>query len=112
MIAQGDNVGILQFNFSVGEVPDAEHETASLQSTRGRLAQSLSEQIALALANLRLKEALANQSIRDPLTGLFNRRYLEQVLERECRRSARSKRADGDGSRHRPFQAVQRHVGP
>jgi diguanylate cyclase (GGDEF)-like protein len=52
----------------------------------------LAEGIALALANLKLKEALENQSIRDPLTGLFNRRYLEQVLERECRRAVRSHR--------------------
>jgi len=33
---------------------------------------------------------LRDQSIRDPLTGLFNRRYLEETLEREIRRSERS----------------------
>jgi diguanylate cyclase (GGDEF)-like protein len=92
MIAQGDNLGILQFNFRAAQDLDAEHQADDLQSTRGRLAVALSEHIALALANLRLKEALRNQSIRDPLTGLFNRRYLEQVLERECRRAVRSRR--------------------
>jgi diguanylate cyclase (GGDEF)-like protein len=92
MIAQGDNLGILQFNFQASAARDAEHETGDLQSMRGRLAQTLAESIALALANLKLKEALENQSIRDPLTGLFNRRYLEQVLERECRRAVRSRR--------------------
>jgi diguanylate cyclase (GGDEF)-like protein len=35
---------------------------------------------------------LRNQSIRDPLTGLFNRRYLEESLNRELRRAARTKR--------------------
>jgi diguanylate cyclase (GGDEF)-like protein len=92
MIAQGENLGILQFNFGLSDEPDAELGTGNLQSTRGQLAVVLSEQIAFALANLRLREALRNQSIKDPLTGLFNRRHLEQVLERECRRSVRSKR--------------------
>ena len=46
----------------------------------------------MALANLRLREALRNQSIIDPLNGLVNRRYLEQTLERECRRSVRAGR--------------------
>jgi diguanylate cyclase (GGDEF)-like protein len=47
-------------------------------------------QLALGLANLRLRETLRNQSIRDPLTGLFNRRYMEETLERELRRAGRS----------------------
>jgi len=33
------------------------------------------------------REALREQAIRDPLTGLFNRRYLEEALERELRRA-------------------------
>jgi diguanylate cyclase (GGDEF)-like protein len=44
----------------------------------------------MALANLRLREKLRNQSIRDPLTGLFNRRFLEEMMARELARSARS----------------------
>jgi len=47
--------------------------------------------IALALANLNLREVLQSQSIRDPLTGLFNRRYMEASLERELRRTNRKK---------------------
>jgi len=35
---------------------------------------------------------LRNQSIRDPLTGLFNRRYMEETLERELRRAERTQR--------------------
>ena len=54
------------------------------------LVVTVAEQVALALANLRLRESLRLQSIRDPLTGLFNRRYMEETLERELRRSARS----------------------
>jgi len=37
-----------------------------------------------------LREALRTQSIRDPLTGLYNRRYLQEILEREIRRAVRS----------------------
>jgi diguanylate cyclase (GGDEF)-like protein len=92
LIAQGDSLGIIQFNFDDTGEPDAVHETGDVQSTRGRLAVALTEHIALALANMRLREALRNQSIIDPLTGLFNRRYLEQVLERECRRAVRANR--------------------
>jgi len=40
-------------------------------------------QYALSLANLRLREKLRLESIRDALTGLYNRRYMESVLEQE-----------------------------
>ena len=49
----------------------------------------LGEQIAMALANLQLREKLRNQAIRDPLTGLFNRRYTEETLTRELHRAER-----------------------
>ncbi|MHB2009205.1 MAG: sensor domain-containing diguanylate cyclase [Acidobacteriaceae bacterium] len=55
-----------------------------------RQATAACERISLALANLRLREVLRSQSIRDPLTGLFNRRYMEESLEREVRRAARN----------------------
>ncbi|MBD2111138.1 MULTISPECIES: PAS domain S-box protein [Cyanophyceae] len=54
-----------------------------------QLARTVAEQIALALANLHLRETLQQQSIRDPLTGLFNRRYLEETLTREVQRAQR-----------------------
>src|SRR5712692_7326588 len=44
------------------------------------------------MGNLKLREMLRNQSIRDPLTGLFNRRYMEETLERELRRAERGQR--------------------
>jgi len=47
------------------------------------------------VANIRLRQALRNQSIRDPLTGLYNRRYLEEMLERETRRAVRSEQGLG-----------------
>jgi diguanylate cyclase (GGDEF)-like protein len=55
-----------------------------------RLATVLTEQVSLALGNLRLRDRLRNQAIRDPLTGLFNRRYLEETLGRELERCRRT----------------------
>jgi diguanylate cyclase (GGDEF)-like protein len=51
----------------------------------------LSETIALALVNLRLREKLRSQSVRDPLTALYNRRYLDETLELELARGLRAK---------------------
>ena len=53
-------------------------------------AKAVTEQLSLILANLRLRETLRNQSIRDPQTGLFNRRYMEDSLDRELNRAERS----------------------
>jgi diguanylate cyclase (GGDEF)-like protein/PAS domain S-box-containing protein len=58
-------------------------------------ALAVTEHIALALANLRLRETLHAQAVRDSLTGLYNRRYMEQALEREVLRAARNGRAVG-----------------
>ncbi len=46
----------------------------------------LREQLA---SNEALREALKEESIRDPLTGLYNRRWLDEVLEREIPRALR-----------------------
>ncbi len=51
--------------------------------------QTIAEQLSLALANIRLHDTLRDQSFRDPLTGLFNRRYLDEALAREITRAQR-----------------------
>ena len=57
-----------------------------------RLANNLAEQINLALSNLQLQEELHEQAIRDSLTGLFNRYYMEETLEKEIARSKRNEK--------------------
>lgn len=52
---------------------------------------TLGEVVKLSLSGLKLREALRSQAIRDPLTGLFNRNYLDETLRRELSRSARSR---------------------
>ena len=53
------------------------------------LASTLSRQVSLAISNIKLRLVLENQAVRDSLTGLYNRRYLEDILERELQRSTR-----------------------
>jgi diguanylate cyclase (GGDEF)-like protein/PAS domain S-box-containing protein len=57
-----------------------------------QLAVSFAESIKMSISNLKLREALREQAIRDSLTGLYNRRYLESVLPRELSRSVRMER--------------------
>lgn len=47
-----------------------------------KLAQMCAEQISMAIANVRMRDQLQEQSTRDPLTGLFNRRYMLDRLRR------------------------------
>lgn len=54
-----------------------------------QLMEAFASHLALAMTNLCLREELREQSIRDPLTNLFNRRYLEESLQREFRRAQR-----------------------
>ena len=53
------------------------------------LALELVGQIGLAISNLRLRTSLRNSSIIDALTGLYNRRYLDETLGRELARAER-----------------------
>lgn len=55
------------------------------------LINAFAELIALALANVRLRENLQHQSIRDPLTGLYNRRYLDDYLFKHTHQAERNK---------------------
>ncbi|NUO50345.1 MAG: diguanylate cyclase [Polyangiaceae bacterium] len=79
LAAQGELTGVLQLT-----------RTSAFSNEDKRGAAVLAEQLGVAIGNLVLRETLRNQSIRDPLTGLFNRRYTEETLEREIRRAARA----------------------
>jgi len=90
MIAQGNTLGTLHLEFDrTSNLEDP--ATGILRHSRERLAVSAASQIALSLASLQLRETLREQSIRDPLTRLFNRRFLEESLERELQLAARKK---------------------
>ena len=56
-----------------------------------QLAILASRQIGLNLRNLQFREDMSNLSTRDPLTGLINRRFAEEYLERELKKAEREK---------------------
>jgi diguanylate cyclase (GGDEF)-like protein len=89
MMAHGETLGILHLQSAKPGPNQTTDEQAAILASQQQLAVTLAEHIALALANLKLREALHSQAIRDPLTGLFNRRYMEETLERELRRAER-----------------------
>ena len=86
MIAQGETLGLLHLSSSI---------PGNLTESRRQLARTISEQLSLAIANLTLRATLQAQSIRDPLTGLFNRRYLEEFFHQEIHRAQRNEYSVG-----------------
>lgn len=83
LMAQSDIVGLLSI--------EVRHD-ADLPEVRV-LAELMATHTSAALASVNLREALRQQSIRDPLTGLYNRRFLEEGMERELLRAKRSQDA-------------------
>jgi diguanylate cyclase (GGDEF)-like protein len=86
IIARGEVLGAVHLRTNPFAMASAD-ERAHLHE---RLAAIFIERVAPALANLNLREKLHNLSIRDPLTGLYNRRFMEETLEREIRRAERN----------------------
>jgi diguanylate cyclase (GGDEF)-like protein/PAS domain S-box-containing protein len=64
------------------DISERKRAESMLQELNGQLAFRLQE------INI-LQEKLQEQAIRDALTGLFNRRYLDETLERELARAKR-----------------------
>jgi diguanylate cyclase (GGDEF)-like protein len=85
MIARGEIMGLFQL-FATGEKAEARLEGVT------SLATALADGMSLALANMALREKLRNQALRDPLTGLYNRRYMEDCLQRFVRLADRENR--------------------
>lgn len=83
MIANGEALGLLHIEWT------ERRNESDAADAKLELLNSVAEHIALALANNRLQQKLENQSIRDPLTGLFNRRFFEESLDKELHRAQR-----------------------
>jgi len=95
--AQGEVLGMLHVRFAERDARDAQPPAlqVSRPETRKLWVLAVSEHLSLALANLKLRETLRTQAVRDALTGLYNRRYMEHALEREVLRAARNRRPVG-----------------
>ncbi len=77
LTAQGDMIGLLYLE---------EREADALGPAGPRLyLELIAENVGLALANLQLREKLTTLAVSDPLTGLFNRRFLDETLQRHAR---------------------------
>ena len=93
MVAQGNTIGVLHLEFEGASRPASSVGMDDFRESNQQLAISVASQIALSLASLQLRETLREQSIRDPLTRLFNRRFLEESLERELELAKRKKQS-------------------
>jgi diguanylate cyclase (GGDEF)-like protein len=88
MVAQGETLGVLHM---VRGDSDGQADAKTWWATEERQVLNAVEIVGLALTNLRLRDTLRSLSVRDPLTGLFNRRYMEESLQRETHRAGRRK---------------------
>jgi diguanylate cyclase (GGDEF)-like protein/PAS domain S-box-containing protein len=92
MVAQGEIIGLLYLQAPPDRFQDPLAQSDQyLTEMDQNLAVTVAKQISLALANLNLRESLHFQAIVDPLTGLFNRRYMEETFTREIHRAKRKK---------------------
>jgi len=86
LMAKGDVLGLLHLRGREGGTREGD---ARMIATLKDVSTTLSEMLSLSISNIRLRETLSIQSIRDPLTGLFNRRYMEESFPREIKRAGR-----------------------
>jgi diguanylate cyclase (GGDEF)-like protein len=88
MIAQGKAIGLLHI---CTEPVQKREFVQPLTTIQKELSATVAEHIAMAITNIELRDQLREQSISDPLTRLFNRRFIDDTLNREIRRATRSK---------------------
>ena len=81
IIAQGDMVGMIHLQFPKHFENITQEEINHNIEAKRRLVNMTADNLALALVSLKLREALKIQSIKDPLTKLFNRRSSHQIIQ-------------------------------
>jgi diguanylate cyclase (GGDEF)-like protein len=86
-MAKGDILGLLHLKNAFSQNGSGNQEIADLR----QMAVTLSEYLSLSIANVKLSENLSRQSIQDPQSGLYNRRFMEESLQREIMRAERKK---------------------
>ncbi|MBI5843835.1 MAG: cache domain-containing protein [Deltaproteobacteria bacterium] len=90
LVGQGEVLGIFHVLFPTPDQELAPGQKIRMAQSRLSLATAVADHLSLSLINLRLRERLQDLSVRDPLTGLFNRRYMEESLLRELSDAART----------------------
>jgi len=82
------NVNLVADNQVFGKLFFLKHN-AIIDEQMRNIMQHLSETINCALANVQLKIQLREQATKDPLTGLYNRRYMLDTLEQALHQAER-----------------------
>lgn len=83
LVVRGETLALLNLEYPAEATPES---LGNLRET----AHAVAETIKLSLSNLRLRVALEERATHDALTGLFNRRYLDETLPRELHRNQRN----------------------
>jgi len=95
MTVNGETIGILHLNNIDPDRVKKKPDNELYSEHKMQLVTALAEHIALSLSNLKLQETMRQQSIRDPLTGFYNRRFMEESLKRELLLAQREKTSVG-----------------
>ena len=90
ILAHGETIGLLHLQISRDDQANGESPSKEAVAEQRRLGLICAEQISLAIANVKLRDELRDQSIRDALTGLYNRRYMMETCSREFSRAERA----------------------
>jgi diguanylate cyclase (GGDEF)-like protein len=82
IVAHGETIGLMHIVFDGFEEGGVmRHMRDDVLRNRWDISLICAEQISLAIANVRLRQELHERSVRDALTGLWNRRwFMEQAL--------------------------------
>jgi diguanylate cyclase (GGDEF)-like protein len=123
ILAHGETVGLLHLEYTA-DASETSDEAKARFGDRTRLGSACAEHLSIAIANMKLREGLRDQSVRDVLTGLNNRRYLLETARRELLHAERNKqplsvvtidvdhfKTFNDNHGHDAGDTVLRHVG-
>ena len=92
LIGKGELFGLLHLGTKrSAQKDDRQWDIAELKE----IAVIFAEYLSLSIANIKLSEKLTSQSIRDPLTRLYNRRYMDEIIQHEILRAARQQTGIG-----------------
>lgn len=95
VLAHGETIGMLHLVFHQKFQLGVRYSREDAFVDQRRLGLICAEQISMAIANIKLRDQLQDQAIRDTLTGLFNRRYLLETCLREFSKAARARQSVG-----------------
>jgi diguanylate cyclase (GGDEF)-like protein len=86
----GEFLGVMHIRFPLSSDENPRIASRKLDADK-QLAVLAARQVGLTMKNLQFREEMSNLSAKDPLTGLVNRRFIEEVLTREIKKAQREK---------------------